>query len=238
MIYRINTFNCFDDKEFLKLDTILNREKEIKKLNEKEVVLYKNIKNDKNINKSINGYEITNKDKIDFESALSTGLFKRIAWGEYLYNGRNDTFPDKYNFDDGAIWKVEKDSDGHEYLVKEINDDGELLRTAGKNSNIYISSSNCKEAINLFSIFKDKDEILNFILNDERINKIIFEDLSSKIENYVKQYMSDNGYIESKDLLNDIMNIISKMLKTNDITSIKELDNVIETICDKTIKVK
>lgn len=241
MINRINSFHCFDDNEFLKLDSILNRKVEANYENIEDAKLHSNIKQDTTIEETINGFSVINKDKMNLKEALSSGMFKKIAWGEYLYsnfNGRNNSFPDKYSFDDGSIWKVEKDENGKEYLVKEVDDNDNLLRTANQNKDIYITKSNSEAAINLLKIFKNKDEILEYILNDKNISKYIFEMLNNKIEDYVKNYLTENNYTESKDTLNDIMNIIGRMLKTDDIKSFKDLDNIIKTICDKTTTIE
>lgn len=241
MINRINDFNCFDDNTFLKLDIILNKKVEAKYQDIKEAQLHNSINKDTKIEETINGYSIVNKDKMNLEDALSSGMFKKIAWGEYLYSnftGRNDSFPEKYSFDDGSIWKVEKGEDGKDYLVKEVDDNDNLLRTAGQGKNIYVSKANAEEVINVFKVFKDKDDILNYILNDKNVSKYVFEMLSSKLEEYVKEYLTKNKYTESKDLLDDILTLISRMLKSNDIKSLNDLDNVIKTICDKTTTIE
>lgn len=51
-----------------------------------------------------------------------------------LYAGfiGSEGFSDKYNFDDGAIWYIEKDVEGNEYLVKQVDDNDELIRVAVK----------------------------------------------------------------------------------------------------------
>ena len=236
MINRINDFNCFDDSDFLKLKTILNKEK-TNCLNKKEAELHKNIKNNVNIQETINGYQVVDNDKINFNEAMLSGLFKKVAWGEYLYNGRQDNFSSKYSFDDGSIWKVEKDENGNEYLIKEIDDDNNLVRVAS-DEKIIINNKNCENAINLLSIFQDKDEILNYILNDKNIKKLVFEKINNDIKNYVQEYISKNKYIESKDMLEDIMNIVGRLLNSNEIKTLSDLDKTIKTICDKTIKIE
>ena len=236
MINRINDFNCFDDSDFLKLKTILNKEK-TNCLNKKEAELHKNIKNNVNIQETINGYQVVDNDKFNFNEAMLSGLFKKIAWGEYLYNGRQDNFSSKYSFDDGSIWKVEKDENGNEYLIKEIDDDNNLVRVAS-DEKIIINNKNCENAINLLSIFQDKDEILNYILNDKNIKKLVFEKINNDIKNYVQEYISKNKYIESKDMLEDIMNIVGRLLNSNEIKTLSDLDKTIKTICDKTIKIE
>lgn len=236
MINRINDFNCFDDSDFLKLKTILNKEK-TNCLNKKEAELHKNIKNNVNIQETINGYQVVDNDKINFNEAILSGLFKKVAWGEYLYNGRQDNFSSKYSFDDGSIWKVEKDENGNEYLIKEIDDDNNLVRVAS-DEKIIINNKNCENAINLLSIFQDKDEILNYILNDKNIKKLVFEKINNDIKNYIQEYISKNKYIESKDILEDIMNIVGRLLNSNEIKTLSDLDKTIKTICDKTIKIE
>lgn len=204
MINRINSFNCFDDNEFLKIQLVVDKNKNNKK--SKPIV------------------------SVGYKEAMSSGMFKRIGWGEYLYNGRIDDFSTKYKFDDGAIWRVEKDDAGNEFLVKEVDENNNLLRTAS--NEIYINSDNCKMAMNLLSI-KSKDDLLSFILEDKNISNLIYNKINNVIKKYVQNYITDNKYIESKELLNDIMNVISRMLSTKEINDLDDLNNVIKTMCNK-----
>ena len=236
MINRLNDFNCFDENDFLKLKMILNKEK-TKILNEKEAKLYKDIKSNVNIQETVDGYQVIDNDKINFDEAMLSGLFKKVAWGEYAYNGRQDNFSSKYSFDDGSIWKVEKDENGNEFLIKEIDDNDNLVRIAS-NEKIIINNRNCENAINVLSIFQNKDEILNYIFNDKNIKKIVFEKINNDIKKYVQEYITKHKYIESKDLLEDIMNIIGRMLNSNEIKDLSNLDEVIKTICDKTMTIE
>lgn len=235
MINRIGEFNCLDEKEFLKLESILNNNKKVeaKYDNKKEAELHKNIKKNTSIEQNIDGYYVVDNYKVRLSDAISTGLFKKVSWGSYLYNGRNTTFPDKYSFDDGSIWKIEVDENGNEYLVKQVDDDNNLIRTAKNNEEVYINNSNYNNAIKVLSLFKDDNDLLKFLLNDEGIQKILFNYINDNIKEYIKNYLTINS-IESESLLNDIMNIIGRMLKNNDIKNLKDLDNVIKTICEKT----
>jgi hypothetical protein len=237
VVNKINDFNCFDDSEFLKLETVLNRKSEATYKTKKEAELHKNLTNGTYIDKNINGYSVKSLDKIAFDKALESGLFKKVAWGEYLYSsftGRNDVFPEKYSFDDGSIWKVEKDEDGNEYLVKEIDDEENLVRTASGKSGNYVTTGNFEELAKILSVFKDKEAIADYVISDKNINKYLFKVVNDKLEDYVKSYITDNDYTESKENLEDILNIISKMVKDEEIKNISDLNETIKTVCDKT----
>jgi hypothetical protein len=238
VINKINDFNCFDENEFLKLETVLNRKKEATYKTKKEAQLHKNLSKNTYVEENVNGYSVKTLDKIAFNEALNSGLFKKVAWGEYLYSsftGRNDTFPEKYDFDDGSIWKVEKDEDGNEYLVKEVDDEDNLVRVASAKTNNYITPSNFDDLAKVLSVFKSKDEIVEYVKKDKNINKYLFDVVNSRLEDYVKDYFTKNKYAESKEMLNDVMNIVGKMAKDGEIKSASDLDEVIKTICDKTM---
>ncbi len=206
MINRINGFNCFDDNEFFKLQLVVDKRKKCANKQSQPIV------------------------SIGYKEAMFSGMFKRIGWGEYLYNGRVDDFATKYNFDDGSIWRVEKDDEGNEFLVKEVDKDNNLLRTAS--NEVFINEDNCKATMNLLSI-NSKEELLTFILDDKNISKYIYSKLNNIIKKYIQEYITDNGYIESKNILNDIINIVGKMLSTKEIKNLHDLDKIIETVCNK-----
>ena len=67
---------------------------------------------------------------VDYKEAVQSGMFQKLAWGHYAFVKRSEYNDGKYNFDDGSIWKVIKDEDGKEFLVKEVDDITEaVIRT-------------------------------------------------------------------------------------------------------------
>ena len=63
---------------------------------------------------------------VDYKEAIQSGVFQKLAWGHYAFVKQSDC-NNKYNFDDGSIWKIITDESGKEFLVKEIDDTTEAV---------------------------------------------------------------------------------------------------------------
>ena len=140
MIRRTSDASLFSESEFDKLEKIVKKNENRK--------LYKVCSNQNDANLAISelklkGYKydvILNDsecriysifpESINKEEAEKSGNFKKIAFGRYCF--QKPTISDnKYNFDDGSIWKVITAEDGKQYLAKEVDDEDEdkVIRT-------------------------------------------------------------------------------------------------------------
>ena len=131
MIKRISNFSSFNEKELLHIKNIVSNKRELYKIckTQDEVDNAINILDNNKLKHDIvkQGSYVKiyyfNDNKIDINEAKNSNQFEKIAFNRYYFNKQSSLGGlHKYNFDDGSIWKVIRDKNGKEYLVKEIEE--------------------------------------------------------------------------------------------------------------------
>lgn len=152
--------------------------------------------------------------------------FKRVAWGEYVYaayTGSNG-YQEKYAFDDGAIWYIETDEQGNQYIVKQVDDSDEIVRVAS--NNIFINEHNLLKFASLLNVQGFNQDTLNFIKSDNNTLKATCQQMNNKLVDYIKNYATKNNYIEDKKKLKNTVAIISKYI--DKLNNVNELNSLID----------
>lgn len=225
MISRMQDFACFDERTFLELESKLNKKN---KTYNNIVEAKANSNNDSNITKSYNGYTVATKQKMPYQQAMDNKMFKKVAWGEFVYagyTGRESYIDGKYSFDDGAIWTVVKGEDGKEYLVKNIEND-EIVRVASKKVTAVNDDNIHKigKALNLF----DFDKKTYSYLKERKLLANICNDVNKSLTAYIQNYITQHNYIESKEVLDDILNVVGSL--SDNIENKNDINDIIESI--------
>lgn len=89
------------------------------------------------------GYEVyaLASARVDLQKAEDSGLFKRLAFGQYVFEKNASWEMHSYPFDDGSIWRVALDEDGNQILVKEVSDfDKNQVKRVPKEDNVRTAS--------------------------------------------------------------------------------------------------
>lgn len=227
MINRIQDYKCFDDKVFAELEAKLSMKKQASYNNEEQAKLHSAITNG-TVKRAYNTYSVTNPAKIDYHVAMDNNMFKKVGWGEYLYAGftGSDGFSDKYGFDDGSIWYIERDAQGNEYLVKQIDDKDELVRVAS--NNMFINEDNAVKVAQLLNIKGIEQNTINFLKRDNAMLNIAFKMLNNDLIKYIQQYSTNKQYIESKRNLKNALIVAIKSI--NKINNVNDLNIVIDSV--------
>ncbi len=91
-----------------------------------------------------------------------------------------------YDFDDGAVWRVESDENGEEYLVKTVDDEGKVVRTASANTEAFVTSENYVDALRLLYGEGLCDAFVNDVEHDSALKAALIASLNTKVEAKVK----------------------------------------------------
>jgi hypothetical protein len=239
-ITRSNDYSGLDNKTFNKLA------KQINNINEENLVdIVENEKEAKILKKelSLEGYNtkikphnnkfkviaVKNNDqiKIDYRKAKQSNCFEKVAWGRYCFQRKNNNndFSD-YNFDDGSIWKVEEDEEDNKYLVKELNNDGDIIRAADNNIKSVVNKDNLK---NVLSLLYDIDNINNTLVKDllNNIGDQFYSMLNNKISSLIDNQLEKNYNIESNAIKNNVKGLITQAINKKEIKNKKHFQQFI-----------
>ena len=124
------------------------------------------------------------KNRLRVADAQAMGLTK-CADGAYRAFEREAGVYD-YDFDDGAVWRVESDENGEEYLVKSVDDDGKVIRTAGAHVEAFVTSENYVDALHLLYGDGLCDAFINDVEHDGALRAALVASLNTKVEAKVK----------------------------------------------------
>ena len=240
MISRDNS-NVFSEESFEKLASKIN------KINNRK--LYKVCSTQEDVIESVKAiklsgynYEINNcgnkcsvysifpDDAIDLSEANKSGQFEKLAWGRYTFQKASAICDfQKYNFDDGSIWKVITGSDGKQYLAKEVEDDDEekVIRTKtaslNKRASINVDNNNASNICDM--LFDTKDNFFKEIMNSDS-SQVVIAFLKNYLDKYIDDSLKNNGILDTQRIENAKKVIYDKM-NSNSIMNRDSLDKLI-----------
>ena len=240
MISRDNS-NVFSEESFEKLASKIN------KINNRK--LYKTCSTQEDVIESVKAiklsgynYEINNcgnkcnvysifpDDAIDLSEANKSGQFEKLAWGRYTFQKASAICDfQKYNFDDGTIWKVITGSDGKQYLAKEVEDDDEekVIRTKtaslNKRASINVDNNNASNICDM--LFDTKDNFFKEIMNSDS-SQVVIAFLKNYLDKYIDDSLKNNGISDTQRIEN-AKNVIYDKMNSNSIMNRDSLDKLI-----------
>lgn len=240
MIKRVSDYSGIDDKTFNYIKEVLDKKNTLIDIvdTEKEAInmqMELNVKGQKTeIIPYGNKFKIlacNKQDKVDLREAKNSGMFKKLAWGRYYFTKENKLGDKSYDFDDGSIWKVVKGEDGIEYLIKEMNNEDDVVRFT---SNDYINEDNYEKFASVLNIDTKPGSVINMMITtgmQKEIGKLIDTQLDQEI--YKK--MVNNHYIQSKDYNNEIKEILISAINNSDIKNNSDIDELIKKHSEKMV---
>lgn len=234
-----NVIDNIDSKKLYKICSNINEAEKVAK----QLVSAGRSYDIKNYKDSIYVYSVNTK-LVDLREAKQSGLFKKLAWGRYSFQKVNSIGDfQKFNFDDGSIWKVIVDEDGKEYLAKEVVDDNEdeVIRTAGlKKSAGYFNNKIDNSNYSIYVKLIYDDNTLNSATNNQLFNDLLNSEIKNSIFNLLENKFNDiimekfQQYNIQDDIKRvDIIDKISNSIKDNSIYDNNSLNSkLIELIDD------
>ncbi len=243
MIRRVSDFSNFSSDSLKKIEKVI-KDKDKKKIykvcgNQNEVTIaMKEIKLQgykSEVEKLGNIFYVYSimPECIDLKEAEQSGNFKKLAWGRYSFQKASSIGDfEHYNFDDGTIWKVIKDEDGNEVLVKEVDDSDEdkVVRQASlnKKASINVNSTNIAQIIQL--VYNDSSTVTNPLvsdmLNDTVFQQNIYSFVSSKLNAVITEKIQTKG-IYDQSQIQLVMNLIDNKISDNSISGLNDIDNIL-----------
>jgi hypothetical protein len=250
MITRVSDYNDFSNDQMEKLAKIVEK-RENKSLieivdNENQVnVIKKELK--------IQGYETKveplgdkwkvfaiTPDKVKYEEAVASGMFKKLAWGRYSFQKESAFGAFNYEFDDGSIWRTMTAEDGKEYLVKEVDDENEddvvRVKLASNQKESLANDNNVKTIISILYDIKDNQLIEDLLKSN--IKDQLYSILNNKLATRIDDVISNNHFIQSANYKKDVCSLVLTGINSKEITSSSQLNKLIvdhtNTIVKKT----
>lgn len=241
MIRRTTDDAVFNESELKNLANIINKQnsKKLYKVcmtQEDALIAIKELK--------LNGYNYDIVDKgdrcflysvqpesIDLREASASGQFKKLSWGRYSFQKVNAIGDfQKYNFDDGSIWKVITGQDGKQYLVKEVDDEDEdrVIRTKlgnlQKKAELSVDQSNINTIIPI--LFGNNNTFLIELLKSNIGNQIV--DFVKQSFNMIVEEKLKNMNVTDQSIKDLVVNNISNKVLSGEIKNIDSINYEIE----------
>lgn len=247
MIKRVNDLTVFPESTLEKLAKVVDEQENIKLIDvvdnrEKVALIQKQLKIQGYQSKvELHGdkfkvYAIT-PEKVNFDEAVESGAFKKLAWGRYCFQREGALGMFKYDFDDGTIWRVMTGEDGTEYLVKEVDDekDDEIVRvkTAGIDS-ILVNDQNVKTVIGILYDNLDNNQFVKDLLESD-IKSQIYSILNTKLANLIDTQIEKNHFVRSPEYTADIKSIVKTAIDNSKLTNKEQLHGLIKEYTDTLI---
>ena len=240
MISRDNS-NVFSEESFEKLASKINKinNRKLYKVCSTQEDVIESVKAIKlsgynyeinNCGNKCNVYSIFPDDAIDLNEANKSGQFEKLAWGRYTFQKASAICDfQKYNFDDGTIWKVITGYDGKKYLAKEVEDDDEekVIRTKtaslNKRASINVDNNNASNICDM--LFDTKDNFFKEIMNSDS-SQVVIAFLKNYLDKYIDDSLKNNGILDTQRIENEKKVIYDKM-NSNSIMNRDSLDKLI-----------
>lgn len=172
-------------------------------------------------------------ERIKYREAMNSGRFKKLAWGRYCFQ-RQANEPlgfEKYDFDDGSIWRVMTGTDGKEYLVKDVQEDNEnkVIRRNDKsvtadNKNMIVDEKNVKTLANiLYDNMSDEfiGDMLRVAKND------VLRTVNNKFNDFINDEVSTNKFISSPTYLSELKTALIANINNTKLGSKEQMSNFI-----------
>lgn len=240
MISRDNS-NVFSEESFEKLASKINKinNRKLYKVCSTQEDVIESVKAIKlsgynyeinNCGNKCNVYSVFPDDAIDLNEANKSGQFEKLAWGRYTFQKASAICDfQKYNFDDGTIWKVITGSDGKQYLAKEVEDDDEekVIRTKtaslNKRASINVDNNNASNICDM--LFDTKDNFFKEIMNSDS-SQVVIAFLKNYLDKYIDDSLKNNGILDTQRIEN-AKNVIYDKMNSNSIMNRDSLDKLI-----------
>ena len=243
--------NAFDDNAFEKIASVVEEKDKEKVLlitpdENKANVMCKQLNMqgyNAHVEQTVHGdYKVigSHAERLDLRTAMASGKFKKLAWGRYCFQrNANETLGnEKYDFDDGSIWKVIKDEDGHEYLVKEVDDKDEdkvirnsELKAAASKKQIFVNEDNAKNIVQILYNCNNRfvDDMLK-VASNETIKM-----LNNKLNECIAEKIAENKFISSPKYLSSVTASVESAITDKKIKDMNQLEAAIVEFTNKFI---
>lgn len=172
-------------------------------------------------------------ESIDLREANESGQFKKLAWGRYSFQKVSEIGDfQKYNFDDGSIWKVITGQDGKQYLVKEVDDEDEdkvirvKLAKLQKRAELNINNDNVNSIVNI--LFSDKNLFFDEIIKDQNLGSLILEFVKNRFLSIINDKLVAMN-ITDESIKNSVIDHVSNKVISGEINNIDSINFEIET---------
>jgi membrane-associated HD superfamily phosphohydrolase len=246
LIRRVSDKNGLNEEAFNNLQKIVDKKEKYKLYDDyedlsKATIDAKILKMqgfETNIKTSNNKYKLyyADKNKINFKTAQNSGMFKSLAWGRYSFQREESINPAfDYDFDDGSIWKLITDENGEQYLIKEVDDDGNVIRTKTASVNMkkiadngcYIDDDNFDKIMQILyhNSKTPNQEFIDTLLNSE-IKTNIYKILSEKMDKLITEKLESKNVPENN--IQELTAIIQQQIDDNSIVDETTLENTID----------
>ena len=137
----------------------------------------------------------------------------------------------KYNFDDGSIWKVITGQDGKQYLVKEVDDEDEdkVVRTKlaklQKKAELLVDQNNINSIVPV--LFGNNNQFVSELLNSN-IGSQVIDFVKQKFNSIVDEKLQAMN-ITDQSIKDMVINNISNKVLSGEIKNIDSIKYEIET---------
>ena len=168
-------------------------------------------------------------ERIKYREAMNSGRFKKLAWGRYCFQ-RQANEPlgfEKYDFDDGSIWKVIKGEDGKEYLVKEVDDKDEdkvirnsKLKAAASKKPMFVTETNAKNIVQI--LYNCNNRFVDDML--KTASNATIKMLNDKLAECIAEKIAENKFISSPKYLSSVTASVESAITDNKIKNMNQLD--------------
>lgn len=239
MIKRVSDYTGIDDKTFNYIKDVLDKKSTLIDLcdSEKEAISLQkelNVKGQKTkIVQHGNKFKVVSvkQDRIDLREAKNSGMFKKLAWGRYYFTKENKLGDKTYDFDDGSIWKVMKGENGVEYLVKEVDNDEEVIRS-DKN---YVNEDNYEKFASVLNMDTKPGSVMNMMVVSG-MHKEIGKLIDSQLDKEISEKIAKNNYIQSIDYNREIKELLIHAINNDHIKHQSDIDELIKQHTEKLIE--
>lgn len=185
-------------------------------------------------------------NKIELESAVQSGAFKKLAWGRYCFQRPQEITAAfgmfKYDYDDGSIWRVMTGEDGKEYLIKEVEDEleDEVIRVKVANiEEYYVNDNNVKSVIAILYDSLEGNEFVNEILQSN-LKSNIHSFLNDKLKKIINCEIEQSQFIKSPSYASELKGLIQTAINTKQLTTRGQLKSLVadytKSVIEKTGK--
>ena len=165
------------------------------------------------------GYEVyaVTSAKVGLREAEDSGAFKRLAFGQYMFEKNASWEMHHYPFDDGSIWRVATDEDGNQILIKEVSDfDKNQVKRVPKEDNVRTASLSVEDDSWVHILFNDASDFYDALM-------------ASPLRTQVMAWLNERantmlqGMVHEFKIPNDKLTDLEDMVKSNLGHQIKDL---------------
>lgn len=249
MIRRTSDFSLFSDEQLTKIAKVVE-DKENKKLfdtfddSEKARITAKELKVQGYLAEVYQAGEkwkvyIKSPETISLKEAESTGAFKKVAFGRYVFEKSSSLEMHEYSFNHGSIWRISTDEHGNQVLVKECDEENEeeVIRKTASLQKVaqnfsYVDANNFnnvfKVIFNITALNQVGTNFLNDLYNGSATNLQLYfiEKLNEDLDEYVNQVVSAKALQTNE--VEEVKDIIRGNFDAGQFTTLQDIDATVE----------